>query len=59
MDNYLIEIPSNKSWSIEDVKRVCDKMSDNELSSIAHMLISPDKEISNLGYELFISYKNE
>lgn len=58
MDNYLIEIPSKENWSIEDVKHACDKIPDNELNSIAHMLISPDKEISKLGYELFISYKN-
>ena len=58
MDDYLIEISSEENWSIEDVKYTCDKISDNELSSIIHMLNSPDKEISNLGYELFMSYKN-
>lgn len=58
MDNYLIEIPSEENWSIKDVNYVCNKIPDNELSSIIHMLISPDKEISNLGYELFMSYKN-
>lgn len=58
MDNYLIEIPSEENWSIEDVKYICDKISNNELIDIMHMLLSPDKEISNLGYELFMSYKN-
>ena len=58
MDNYLIEIPSEENWSIEDVKYICDKISNNELIDIIHMLLSPDKEISNLGYELFMSYKN-
>lgn len=58
MDNYLIEISSEENWSIEDVKYVCDKISDDELIGIVHMLISPDKEISKLGYELFMSYKN-
>lgn len=58
MDNYLIEISSEENWSIEDVKHVCNKIPDNELSSIIYMLTSPDKEISNLGYELFMSYKN-
>lgn len=58
MNDYLIEIPSEENWLVEDVKHVCDKIPDNELSSIIYMLISPDKEISNLGYELFMSYKN-
>lgn len=58
MDNYLIEIPSEENWSIEDVNHVCNKIPDDELSSIIYMLISPDKEISNLGHELFMSYKN-
>lgn len=58
MDNYLIEIPSEENWSIEDVKHICGKISNNELRGIMHMLLSPDKEISELGYELFMSYKN-
>ena len=58
MDDYLIEIPPEENWSIEDVKHAYDKIFDNELNSIIHMLNSPDKEISNLGYELFMSYKN-
>jgi hypothetical protein len=58
MNYYLNEIPPEENWSIEDVKHAYDKIPDNELNSIIHMLNSPDKEISNLGYELFMSYKN-
>jgi hypothetical protein len=58
MDNYLIEISDEESWSIKDVMQVCDKIPDNEWDSIVYILNSSDKEVSNLGYELFKSYKN-
>ena len=57
MDNYLIEIPLG--ITIRDIYHIYENVSDDELITIINMLNSSDLETSMLGYELFMSYKNE